>query len=98
MLTLPGQVENEWFYDEAKQTLYLIPNATATGSAPPTEDYVAVVLETLISINGTKASPVKDITVQGISFRDAADIVMKPWGVPVSSLPLFSYLWAWLLN
>jgi hypothetical protein len=43
---------------------------------------VAVQLETLISINGTMQSPVKDIVVQGITFRDAADITMQPWGVP----------------
>ena len=60
--------------------LDLIPNATDGG--PPTAQYVAVVLETLISINGTKAAPVTDITVQGITFRDAADITMEPWAVP----------------
>ena len=67
--------ENEWYLDTAKETLYLIPNASDTAQAggAPTEDYVAVLLETLISINGSKAAPVRDITVQGITFRDAAD-------------------------
>ena len=51
--------ENEWFLDEGKQTLYLIPNSTsgessAAAAAAPSGDYVAVLLETLISINGTK--------------------------------------------
>jgi hypothetical protein len=73
--------ENEWFFDTETKMLYLIPNATSIGGAP-TDDFVAVVLETLISINGTKAAPVKDITVQGITFRDSADITMQPWGVP----------------
>ena len=65
---------NEWFYDAAKQTLFLIPNATTAsdddqdsdiggGTGAPAGEYVAVVLQTLISINGTKAAPVKDITV-----------------------------------
>ena len=53
-----------------------------TAPPPADETYVAVVLETLISINGSKALPVKDVTVQGITFRDAADITMNPWGVP----------------
>ena len=55
-----------------------------TGSAAPGADleFVAVQLETLISINGTMQRPVKDIVVQGITFRDAADITMQPWGVP----------------
>ena len=74
-------IENEWFYDKSEQKLYLIPNGTA--AAPPADvQYVAVQLETLISINGTKAAPVTNITVQGITFRDAADITMNPWGVP----------------
>ena len=60
---------------------YLIPNSTAAdGGAAPAEEYIAVVLETLISINGTKAQPVKDITISGITFRDAADITMNRWG------------------
>ena len=69
--------ENEWFLDAEEQTLYLIPNAT---DMAPAEEYIAVMLETLISINGTKAQPVKDITISGITFRDAADITMEPWG------------------
>ena len=86
---------NEWFYDEEKETLYLIPNATDPGVHPdpvatvgsgsehaPNQTYVAVLLDTLISINSTASSPVRDILVQGILFRDAADITMQPWGVP----------------
>ena len=80
---------------QAKATLYLIPNATKSattnnsdvdvgdgGDGAPQDSYVAVVLETLISINGTKKDPVRGVTVQGITFRDAADITMNPWGVP----------------
>ena len=54
---------NEWFFDPAEHKLYLIPNATA-GAPPASTEYIAVQLETLISINGTKAAPVKDITIQ----------------------------------
>jgi hypothetical protein len=79
---------NEWFFDPKDSKLYLIPNATAgggggdggSGDEAPTEEYVAVQLETLISINGSKATPVKHVTVSGITFRDAADITMQPWG------------------
>eukprot|EP01043_Picozoa_sp_COSAG02_P002412 COSAG02_NODE_55_length_43887_cov_30.660364_33_plen_712_part_00 len=73
--------QNEWFFDPAEHKLYLIPNATS-GAPPPSTEYIAVQLETLISMNGTKAAPVEDITIQGLVFRDAADITMNEWGVP----------------
>jgi hypothetical protein len=90
-------VPNEWYHQPDKSgagggKLYLIPNASLpdpeSGSPPSTKpppadtSYVAVLLETLVSINGTKADPVRNVTVQGITFRDAADITMEPWGVP----------------
>lgn len=77
---------NEWFFDanaKAGPTLYLIPNTTDHTQPPPSSTHlVAVQLETLIAIKGTKETPVKNVQVSGIIFRDAADITMKPWGVP----------------
>ena len=69
---------NEWWFDAKARKLYLIPNATAQ----PEGRFVAVQLQTLISVNATKAAPARNVTIQGISFRDAGDIVMEPWGVP----------------
>ena len=43
---------------------------------------VAGKLQTLISINSTMSDPIKNITIQGLTFRDAADTTMEPWGVP----------------
>jgi hypothetical protein len=67
-------VPNEWFFDPKLHKLYLIPNVTVfDGSAtpPPTDvKYIAVQLETLISINGTQAAPVTNITVYGARFSD----------------------------
>ena len=76
---------NEWWYDVKARKLYVIPNVTTSsngGKVPPSLDLVAVALDTLISINATMAKPASDITLQGVGLRDAADIVMKPWGVP----------------
>jgi hypothetical protein len=75
--------QNEWFFDAnapGGPTLYLIPNVTS-GPPPKGVELVAVQLDTLISINGTKAAPVKDVLISGITFRDAADVTMRPWGV-----------------
>jgi len=59
--------QSEFFVDPQKSTLYLIPNASdvdASGAPSAKTEYVAVVLQTLISINGTKATPVSGVTVQ----------------------------------
>jgi len=76
---------NEWFFDAAEKKLYLWPNSTSMaqdGSPAPDLKLVAVQLQTLIAINGTKAAPTTNVTVQGIHFRDGANINMEPWGVP----------------
>ena len=31
---------------------------------------------------GTMDRPIRDVTIQGVKFRDAADTTMEPWGVP----------------
>jgi len=59
--------------------LYLWPNASSKFSAspqPPSLQYAAVQLDTLISMNSTMAAPIKDVTIQGLSFRDAADVTV----------------------
>lgn len=73
---------NEWFFNTSTRELFLWPNGTANATSPPSLSYVAVRLQTLISINATKDAPARDITIQGLSFRDAADVTMEPWGVP----------------
>ena len=73
---------NEFFYDKATHKLYMIPNVT-DGSAPDPEiRLVAQKLQTLISLNSTMSHPIKNVTFQGLNFRDAADTTMEPWGVP----------------
>eukprot|EP00928_Gymnodinium_smaydae_P025336 TRINITY_DN20214_c0_g1_i1.p1 TRINITY_DN20214_c0_g1~~TRINITY_DN20214_c0_g1_i1.p1 ORF type:complete len:1042 (+),score=101.64 TRINITY_DN20214_c0_g1_i1:41-3127(+) len=73
---------NEYFYDSETHTLYMIPNSTDDSPPNPNLRLVAGKLQTLISINSTAASPIRDITIQGLRFRDAADVSMEPWGVP----------------
>jgi hypothetical protein len=65
--------------------LYYWPNGTAsTKSGAPSRDVtlVATQLKTLISINASMGSPIRDVTIEGVTFRDAADVAMEPWGVP----------------
>jgi len=76
---MPG----EWFYSRASRRLYLWPNNTAIGEPPP-EDVPLVVplLTELIRIDGTQQSPVTNITIENVFFRDAAATYMEPHGVP----------------
>lgn len=80
-LDVPG----EFWYDEATQELFVWPNVThvtARSMGPPSVEMVVPVLQTLIRFTGTAKSPVKGVTIQGVSFRDAAYTFMERFGVP----------------
>jgi len=75
----------EWWYDEAAQELYVWPNSTSpdgSDGGAPTETLVVPTLQTLIRIKGTQASPVKNVTIRGVNFRDASYTFMERFGVP----------------
>ena len=81
---------NEFFLDRRTAKLLYMPNVTtATAAAgesaavpPPSEGFVLTRLRTLLSINGTKQHSVKDVTIQGVGFRDARATYMDDHGVP----------------
>ena len=62
----------EFYHDVTANKLYIFPNA----SLPST--VVAVTEESIISITGTQAAPVHDITIQGITFAGAAKTFLAP--------------------
>ena len=66
---------SEWYFDETSHQLYYASNATS--GASPTDPRGAVTMdavqaEVLVNITGTKATPVKNVTLSGIILRDAA--------------------------
>ena len=69
-LDVPG----EWFHDAKSQTLYFIPPAGADMRSATVE---VVRLSHLIEFNGTKDTPVKFITLRGLTFRHAARTFME---------------------
>eukprot|EP01048_Picozoa_sp_COSAG05_P020069 COSAG05_NODE_3319_length_2151_cov_1.550682_3_plen_137_part_00 len=80
--------QNEFFYDESSSTLYLYYNATA-GTAPPTSMTVeATSLQDYIQVLGTPPTrggervPVTDVTIRGVTIRDAAATYLEPHGMP----------------
>eukprot|EP01049_Picozoa_sp_SAG25_P006798 SAG25_NODE_529_length_7160_cov_55.546382_2_plen_386_part_00 len=60
----------EYYVDEASSHLYYTFNASVT----PTGDEELALTRTkvLINISGTQSTPVRNVTVQGLTFRDAA--------------------------
>ena len=75
-LDIPG----EWFFDEEKGRLYLFWNATSGEAPPKTTQFVAPQLHRLVNIVGTKASPVRGITIRGIGLRGTKYTYMEPSG------------------
>jgi hypothetical protein len=68
----------EWHWDAPTRTLSYYASAAGT---PPT-DLVAAKLQTILSVRGSKDTPVKGVTIKGVGFRDAASVLMERWGVP----------------
>ena len=36
----------------------------------------------MVGLHGTMDAPVRNVTIRGLGFRDAAQTTMQPWGVP----------------
>ena len=62
---------NEFFLDRKQSKLYYYHNATATATAPPATGFVATGHATLLSLNGSLSAPVRDVSIDGVGFRDA---------------------------
>lgn len=69
---------NEYYFSPEAQQLYFYYN----GTGQPSGDLVATKLQTYLSIEGTLTAPVKNVTIRGIAFRDAAETGLEPHGVP----------------
>jgi hypothetical protein len=68
-LTAPG----EWFLDVPNQRLYLYPNGTLDNST----ELVASTLTSLIELRGGHATPVKDVTISGLTFTGTRPTFME---------------------
>ena len=67
-LDAPG----EWFYDGGAAKLYYVVNSTT--DAPPDDSVVfeAVMTKVLLNYTGTQANPITNVSVRGVTIRDAA--------------------------
>ena len=64
---------NEYYYDAAGKKLYFYPNA----SGAPDAEVVVPTLATLLSIKGTKAQPVRNVTISGVEFTASRPTFME---------------------
>ena len=73
---------NEWFFSADESKLYYFHNASAGTPPPASLAFEAVRLKGLVALRGTPAAPVKDVTLRGLSFVDAAPTILDPHGLP----------------
>eukprot|EP00937_MAST-01D_sp_MAST-1D-sp2_P006054 g6054.t1 len=72
----------EWYYNRTSRRLYVFYNDTKGGGPPAALRFVAPQLTELVGLRGTKAAPVRNVTIRGIGFRDAAYTYMHAHGIP----------------
>lgn len=60
----------EYYYDEEEEAIYYTFNATEQPNGR--EEFSLTRAKVLFNITGTQASPVRDITISGLTIRDAA--------------------------
>jgi hypothetical protein len=75
----------EYFYDKEDETLYY----TFNGTEAPTggEKFALTRTKVIFNITGTMKDPVKDITIQGLTIRDAAFTYLGETQADVHWLP-----------
>eukprot|EP00039_Didymoeca_costata_P028093 m.19976 g.19976 ORF g.19976 m.19976 type:complete len:818 (+) comp6723_c0_seq1:67-2520(+) len=71
---------NEFYFSQEQKRLYLCFN----GTGPPSGDFIATQLHTLLRVTGNQEEPVEHVSLVNITFRDAAQTFMEPHGVPSS--------------
>ena len=74
----------EWFFNESTRTLYYQPNATAINATTglPTGEFVSTGAKVLINVTGTQRQPVRNLSIAGLTLRDASFTYMDPHGLP----------------
>ena len=75
-LDFPG----EYFFNDSTKMLYYYNNIS--GSDPSSLKFEATKLKVLLNQTGSMEKPVKNVNVQGTTFRDTAYTYLDPHGMP----------------
>eukprot|EP00462_Mataza_sp_D1_P009108 CAMPEP_0175150124 /NCGR_PEP_ID=MMETSP0087-20121206/17670_1 /TAXON_ID=136419 /ORGANISM="Unknown Unknown, Strain D1" /LENGTH=775 /DNA_ID=CAMNT_0016435983 /DNA_START=250 /DNA_END=2577 /DNA_ORIENTATION=- len=78
VIELLDQAE-EFYFSKQDRKLFLFYNGTGS---PSQQQWVVPVLKTIFSARGSQQKPIKNVSIRGIGFRDAAYDYMDEWGVP----------------
>jgi len=70
----------EYYFDDAAQTLYYWHNGT--GMPDSKSQFVVPQKQVLVNMTGTQWNPVKDVSLEGISYKSSAPTYMERHGVP----------------
>lgn len=70
----------EFFYDKKTDELFLYYNDT--GAPPQDMEVVVPQLRVLVNVSGSQWNPVRNVTLQGITFKSSRYTYMDPHGVP----------------
>jgi len=70
----------EFFYDKKSDELYLFYNGT--GAPPADMEVIVPTARLLLNISGSQWNPVRNITIDGITFKSTRYTYMDPHGVP----------------
>ena len=71
--------ENEWFYDEVEETIYLIPTA---GRRPQDMQLVASKLARVMQFNGTVQKPIMHVGLHNVTVAHSAYTYMEQYEIP----------------
>ena len=70
---------NEWFYNESEYILYYYNNLTNKQTPNCINNLFQIThLKVLMNFYGNQSMPIKNITIRGITFRDAAYTEFEP--------------------
>jgi len=73
---------NEFFHDAKAHKLYYFYNSSAGTPPPRNLKFEATQQKVLLSVAGTQQTPVTDVKISGLTFRNAAYTFMDPHGMP----------------
>ena len=76
-------MRHEWYYNQTEMTLYYYNNLTQNKPPSCDDDMFEITnLKVLMNFKGNQSMPIKNVTIRGITFQDAAYTEFEPHAMP----------------